>query len=110
MARIDTGGGTYFDPDLVDQGINHLKDGLRTVEEVIKEARVLDHIVSPAWGNEPLTQSFHAPMQASHSQDMQGYLALQTKLTNQIANLEAAKKHYMDADAAGAHGLTQRGV
>jgi hypothetical protein len=109
MARIDLGDGAFIDPDLIQQGIDHLNEGLATLASVITTAQTLEHIVSPDWqGKEPLTQSFHKPMQTSHQDDIQGYLALRAKLTNQVANLQAVKKYYTDADQAGARGLKQK--
>lgn len=109
MARIDTGGGTYFDPDLVQQAIDQLQsiaDDIRI--KSMPKARVLLDTVNPAWGNEPVTASFHNPMQASHHQHVADLTAWQQKIENDIANLKAAMKYYTGTDHAGAQGLTKK--
>jgi len=109
MARIDTGGGTYFDPELVQQTIDKLQsvaDDIRNTS--LPKARSLLDTVNPAWGNEPVTASFHKPMQASHKQHVADLTAWQQKVESDIANLKAAMKYYTGADHAGADGLKKK--
>jgi hypothetical protein len=109
MARIDTGDGTYFDPDLVQQVIDQLQAVVDDIQsKTLVQARSLLHIVNPAWGNEPVTASFHNPMQASHQQHITDLTAWQHKIESDIANLKAAMTYYTGADYAAAQGLTKK--
>jgi uncharacterized protein (DUF305 family) len=107
MARIDTGGGTYFDPDLVQQAINHHYAVLDMMQDDLKTAQSLLHVRAP--GTDPLTGQFHTPMQAAHQHDYQALLNLQAKTKIDVANLEAAMKHYLGADEAAKYALTAKG-
>ncbi|EWM15252.1 DUF2563 family protein [Kutzneria sp. 744] len=110
MARIDTGGGTYFDPELVQQTIDKLQSIVDDIQsKSLVKARTLLDTVNPAWGNEPVTASFHNPMQASHHQHVADLQAWQQKIVSDIANLKAAMKYYTGADQAGADGLKKKG-
>ncbi|MFI9380264.1 DUF2563 family protein [Kutzneria sp. NPDC052558] len=110
MAGFHTSDGTYYDPDLAQEAIDELQsilDDIRT--KSMPKAQSLLHITNPAWGNEPVTASFHNPMQASHQQHITDLQAWQKKIENDIANLKAAKNYYTGADQAGAQGLKKKG-
>ncbi|MFC0434923.1 hypothetical protein [Kutzneria buriramensis] len=107
MARVDLGGGTYFDPDQVQQAINHLKAVLAMMVPDIAKAESLLHVRAP--GNDPLTAQFHKPMQDAHQNDYKALLDLQAKTKNDVANLEAAMKHYLGADEAAKYALSAKG-
>jgi hypothetical protein len=110
MARIDTGSGTYFDPELVQQTIDKLQSIVDDIQQrSLPNARFLLDTVNPAWGNEPVTASFHNPMQESHKQHVADLQAWQEKIKSDIANFKAAMKYYTGADHAGAQTLTQKG-
>jgi hypothetical protein len=109
VARIELGDGSFMDIDGVQQVIDQLTKQLDPLDAMITKSQDLLHIVSPDWqAKEPLTQSFHTPMQASHLHDLDGYRQLRDKLAGQIDNLKKARQYYIDADQSGAHGLNQR--
>lgn len=109
MARIDTGGGTYFDPEVVQQTIDELQSIADDIQnKSMRKARSLLDTVNPAWGNEPVTASFHNPMQASHHQHVADLDTWHQKILNDIANLNAAMKYYTNSDQTGAQGLKKK--
>ena len=107
MARVDLGGGTYFDPDKVQESINHHYAVLDLMRVDIQTAQSLMHVRAP--GPDSLTGQFHKPMQAANTSDYQTLVNLQKKVQNDVANLEAAMKHYLGADEAAKYAMQAKG-
>jgi hypothetical protein len=107
VAKVDLGGGTFFDPDKVQEAINHLQAVLDDLPGALRKAQALLHVVAP--GIDPLTSQFHKSMQAAHPHDLQALTDLQKKTQNDIANLKAAMVHYVGADEAARYALTAKG-
>lgn len=107
MARVDLGGGMYFDPDKVQEAINYHNQVLDGLAIDIEKARSLLHVRAP--GTDPLTGQFHKPMQDANQADFQALVNLQAKAKNDVANLEAAMKHYIGADEAAKYAMRAKG-
>jgi ABC-type transporter Mla subunit MlaD len=107
MARIDLGGGSFFDPDGAQDAIKKLTAERDKYDDAIQQANSLTKTVAP--GPDPVTAQFHTPMQASHAKTVNDLKAVQQDFQNIIDNIKAAVKFYTGADESGAHGLKQKG-
>jgi len=102
------GGGFHFDPDKVQTAINELNAILDGMPTDLQKAQRLIHVDRP--GPDRVTGGFHSAMQKSHEEHLKALQEFRAKVTNQIANLQAAMKQYHETEAANKHGLGQRGV